>query len=80
MSETLNSPIKLKKCPFCRGQAYLFRKTFKNRTYGYYGNYEYYVGCNNHRCKVKPRTKEVDDIYDDKDIAIKTVIKFWNER
>ena len=78
MRNTIKFPAELKQCPFCKGRGVLFKEPL--RSSGYYGNSKYSVGCNNQRCKVKPRTKELDDVFDDKDIVIKMVIGYWNER
>lgn len=81
MLEVIESPVKLKKCPFCKVNGKLFKSsvTYANRIL-YHGNFNYSVGCNNPKCKVHPRTKELDDVFISKDKAIETVVAYWNER
>ena len=80
MQEIIATNQKLKDCPFCGGQGYLFRVPLWNGSHGYYGNYDYHVGCMNPGCGVKPWSRGVDDIYHSSDEAINTTIKYWNER
>lgn len=51
-----------------------------NNGHGYYGNCEYYVGCNNNKCVVRPKTRSLNDVYDNKEEVIQKSIKRWNSR
>ena len=56
--------ISSKECPFCHDMPVLAREPLWNESHGYYGKYEYYVACINGKCKINPRTKPYNDIYD----------------
>lgn len=80
MAEIINPHTTLEKCPFCHKPGILFREQLWNNGYGYYGNYEYYVGCDNDECDVRPKTRATNDVYGDKEEAINKSIKRWNSR
>lgn len=80
----MNIPLtgtSIKECPFCHDIPILNKDPLWNGSHGYHGNYEYYVGCRNGRCKINPRTKSYNDIYDMKEQeCIEKVIEDWNIR
>jgi len=78
--EIIETKKELKECPFCHKPAILFREEMWNESHGYYGRYNYYVECSNNECGVKPKTREVHDVYTDFRDAIQEAIKRWNER
>lgn len=80
MKSIMNLQVRLRKCPFCHKPAYLFKEELWHGSHGYYGNYIYYVGCNNDECNVKPKTIAIDDIYRDTGLAIQESVNRWNER
>lgn len=71
---------KIKECPFCKKPGYVFKEQLWNGSHGYHGCYDYYTGCLNQDCRIKPKTRGVDDIYRSSDEAIDMVINDWNER
>lgn len=76
----INPHTILKECPFCHTPAFLFKEELWHGSRGYPGHYDYYVGCCNDECNIKPETKRIDDIYRDSELAIQESIKRWNER
>ena len=80
MAEILNPHTVLSECPFCHEPGFLFRDPLWSDGHGYYGNYEYFVGCDNDECNVKPKTRATNDIYGKKEKAIQEVIRKWNSR
>lgn len=80
MAEILISHTALSECPFCHKPGFLFRNPLWQDGQGYYGNYEYFIGCDNDECEVRPRTRAANDIYGDKEEAIQKVIGKWNSR
>lgn len=76
MTEIVYNEKQLKECPFCHKPGYLMR----NDITGYFGNYHYYVGCNNATCKIRPATRKIDDIYRRWEQAVDIVAAEWNER
>lgn len=51
---TINAPKKLKKCPWCKETPKLFKeKLYSNERNDYY---EFYVKCENPKCKIQPKT------------------------
>ena len=80
MAEIINPHTALAECPFCHEPGFLFREQLWNNGHGYYGNYEYYVGCDNDECNVNPKTRMTNDVYGDKENAIQEEIKKWNSR
>ena len=71
---------KLKKCPFCKGDAAVVKDPLWNGSHGYHGCHDYYVKCMNEKCKVKPHTRKWDDIYRSAEDAINKAIDGWNDR
>ena len=70
-----------KECPFCHDIPIVAKDPLWNEGHGYYGNYEYYVACKNGKCKIHPRTKSYNDIYDmSENECIESAIKDWNSR
>ena len=70
-----------KECPFCHDIPVVAKKPMWNGSHGYHGNYTYYVACKNKNCKVQPRTKAYNDIYDmTEQKCIDKSIKDWNDR
>ena len=70
-----------KECPWCHQIPAVEEVPLWHGSHGYHGNYEYYVGCKNERCKVRPRTTAYNDIYHgDKQKCIDACIKDWNDR
>ena len=70
-----------KECPFCHDIPALIKDPLWNGNHGYYGNYEYYVACENKKCKVNPKTKPYNDIYDmAEQECINKSIEDWNTR
>lgn len=70
-----------KECPFCHDIPIVAKDHVWNESHGYYGNYEYYVACKNGKCKIHPRTKSYNDIYDmSENECIESAIKDWNDR
>lgn len=68
-------------CPFCHKPALVIKEKLWNGNYGYYGKYNYYVGCKNSKCRVQPRTKPYNDIYDmTEKWCIDKAIRDWNCR
>lgn len=76
----INPHTHLQECPFCHEPGFLFKEELWNGSHGYHGNYDYYVGCDNDKCYVRPKTKAIDDIYRDSELAIQESIKRWNNR
>lgn len=70
-----------KECSFCHDMPILVKDPLWNRSHGYHGKYEYYVACKNKRCKINPKTKSYNDIYDmSEQECIKKAIEDWNKR
>lgn len=68
-------------CPFCHNMPVLVKNPLWSDSHGYHGNYEYYVACKNEKCKINPRTKSYNDIYDmSEKECIEKVIEDWNTR
>ena len=68
-------------CPFCQQPVNLYRdRLWTNNGHGYYGNYDYEVGCLNNDCDVQPHTKATEDIYRKPEEAISIAIKRWTDR
>ena len=80
MAEIINPLTTLVECPFCHKPGFLFRDPLWRDGHGYYGNYEYFVGCDNDECNVKPKTRVTNDIYGKKEEAIQEAIRKWNSR
>lgn len=80
MDELLDIERGIEMCPFCGRMGFVFRNRLWSGSHGYHGNYEYFAGCVNKKCKIRPRTRGVDDIYRSSEEAINMVIKDWNER
>ena len=76
----IRAPCKLKKCPWGKIKPELFKEELWNGNHGYYGNYDFYVKCNNQKCKIRPQTIKYDDVYRDASIAIKSACDDWNNR
>ena len=53
-----------KECPFCHDMPMVKKVPLWRGSHGYHGNYEYSVACMNENCKITPRTKSYNDIYD----------------
>ena len=71
----------LKRCPFCHAKPVVQKYPLWHGSHGYYGNYEYYVSCQNEKCKIAPRTKSYIDLYDMKEQeCIYKAIQDWNTR
>lgn len=79
-TEILIIDKELEKCPFCGKTGFAYRKPLWNGSHGYHGNYEYFVGCLNLKCKIRPKTCGIDDIYRCPDEAIEMAVQDWNER
>ena len=70
-----------KECPWCHDMPVLIKDPLWNDSCGYHGNYEYYVACINESCKIKPRTKSYNDIYDMlEQECMDKAIEDWNTR
>ena len=70
-----------KECPFCHDMPILAKYPLLYGGHGYYGNYEYYIACKNGKCKINPRTKSYNDIYEmSEQECIEKVIEEWNMR
>lgn len=68
-------------CPFCHDIPSVVKNALWNNGHGYYGNHEYYVACTNVNCKVQPKTKAYNDIYDlTEQECIEKSINDWNSR
>lgn len=73
--------VLLKECPFCHDMPILAKDPKWNASHGYHGHYEYYVACKNGKCKINPRTKSYNDIYDmSEQECIDKAIEDWNTR
>lgn len=70
----------LEPCPFCGGPAQIFKEQLWHNGHGYYGNYDYFIGCQNINCKIQPITRKIDDIYRADKTAIRICINNWNTR
>lgn len=70
-----------KECPFCHVLPDIIKNPLWHGSQGYYGNYDYYVACRNKDCKIQPRTKSYNDIYDmTEQECIDKAIEDWNDR
>lgn len=70
-----------KKCPFCHDIPTLAKYPLWNDRGGYRGSYEYYVACKNKNCKIQPRTRAYNDIYNmTEQECFDSSIKDWNDR
>lgn len=79
--EILHTDKNLGVCPFCQQPVKLYRdRLWTNNGHGYYGNYDYEVGCLNIDCDVQPHTKSISDIYRTPNEAINISIKRWTNR
>lgn len=68
-------------CPFCHNTPIIAKDPMWHGNRGYYGNYEYYVACKNENCKIQPRTKSYNDIYNmTEQQCINKSIDDWNNR
>lgn len=68
-------------CPFCHDTPSIIKDPLWTNYHGYYGNHKYYVACENIDCKIQPRTKSYNDIYDMKEQeCIDKSIEDWNNR
>ena len=66
-----------KECPFCHDVGIIVEDPCP----GYKGYYQYYVACMNGSCKVQPRTKPYNDIYNmTKQECVDMSIDDWNKR
>lgn len=73
--------ISPKECPFCHNMPVIRKEPLWNGSHGYHDCYEYYVACENEKCKVNPRTSSYNDIYDMKEQeCIEKALEDWNER
>lgn len=71
----------LKECPFCHLMPSVIKNPLWHESHGYHGKFEYYVGCQNDTCKIKPETRRYDDIYKmTEQDCIDRAITDWNER
>lgn len=70
-----------KECPFCHVLPDIIKNPLWRGNHGYYGNYDHYVACRNKDCKIQPRTKAYNDIYDmTEQECIDKAIEDWNGR
>lgn len=70
-----------KECPFCHDIPIVAKDHLWHESHGYYGNYEYYVACMNQNCKVQPKTKAYNDIYNmTEQECVDKSIEDWNSR
>lgn len=70
-----------KECPFCHSMPAVESKPLWSGTHGYHGHYEYYVRCDNDKCKIQPKTIAYNDIYDmTGQDCIDKAIEDWNSR
>lgn len=70
-----------KECPFCHDIPIVAKDHLWHGSHGYYGNYEYYVACMNQNCKVQPKIKAYNDIYDmTEQECVDKSIEDWNSR
>lgn len=70
-----------KECPFCHSLPSVTKNPLWHGSHGYHGNFEYFIGCCNDMCKIKPATRKYDDIYDmTEQDCIDRAIADWNER
>lgn len=53
-----------KECPFCRVLPDIVKDPLWNGSHGYHGHYKYYIACQNKDCKIQPRTRAYNDIYE----------------
>lgn len=75
------SNLQLKECPWCGSIAKLVVEPASDTpNHGYYGNYVYYVKCDNKKCNAKAPMGMDNDIYQSSDDAIAHVIQRWNQR
>lgn len=77
----INSPHKLKECPYCKMEAKLFKIDVKSnldcRAYSVY-----HIGCDNTKCRIKPTTNNYASIYNynSDSMAINKACREWNSR
>ena len=73
-------------CPWCHKVPDIVKKPLWSEIagdgyHGYYGNFEYFIECVNPECKIQPRSKAYNDIYNfDASKCIKSCINDWNTR
>lgn len=72
---------KLKKCPFCKGEAELVKDPLWNGSHGYHDCYGFYITCGNNKCNIKPKTRSYDTIYNKNEETQKQkAADDWNNR
>lgn len=70
-----------KNCPYCNHKGVLrIGDLDRGNGHGYPGHYLYSIICPNPCCAMKPQTKEISDIYLDKEVAIQSAWNDWNWR
>lgn len=70
-----------KECPWCHKIPSIEKVPLWDGSHGYHGKYKYYVVCKNAKCKIQPRTKEYNDIYDmSEEQCVNKAIEDWNNR
>lgn len=71
----------LEECPWCHTEPRVIINPLWNGMHGYHGHFEYYVSCDNAHCKIQPKTKKYNDIYNmtEEDCIIKATSD-WNNR
>lgn len=80
MTFIINAPCKLKKCPWCKERPNLYKKELFNGNHGYRDCYSYYVKCENKNCKINPKTKEYNTVYNTENNSINNACDDWNNR
>lgn len=70
-----------KNCPYCNHKGVLRIVSLdRGNGHGHPGYYLYSIICPNPCCAMKPQTKEISDIYLDREVAIQSAWNDWNWR
>ena len=68
-------------CPFCNNIPIVVKDPLFHGSHGYSGCYEYYVKCENPKCRINPKTKSYNTVYGkSEEECIDKSIKDWNIR
>ena len=78
MSNVIEPPCKLKKCPWCKVRPLLVKDEHMN--YMSTVIHTYYIKCINPNCRINPQTRRHNDVYCTRDMAINKVCEDWNSR
>ena len=76
----MNYVGKIKKCPFCGGEAWLTQEPLWQGDRGYRGEYHIYVKCQSEGCGVSLPNGKFATLYNTKDKCEKLAIEKWNNR